>query len=200
METKTKRFVVEFARKVVEKFVKTGTVPEIPKNYPKELSAKRGVFVTLFKKEKGKENLRGCIGLPLPKDSVINNLREAAVGACQDPRFPPLEEKELKKLVIEISILSEPKRIKAKKEKLLEKIEPHKDGLIITKGGRCGLFLPQVWEQLPDKREFLDNLCLKAGLIPNVWMLEGTTLDKFQVEIVREDELLSREDAEHSHK
>jgi len=200
METKTKRFIVEFARKVIENFVKKKITLEIPKNYPEELDAKRGVFVTLFKKEKGKENLRGCIGLPFPKGIVINNLREAAVGACQDPRFPPLEETELKNLVIEISILSEPKRIKAKKEKLLDKIEPHKDGLIIKRGANCGLFLPQVWEQLPDKREFLTNLCFKAGLMPRDWMLEGTTLDKFQVEMIREDELLSREDDEHSNK
>jgi len=188
METKTKRFVVQFARKVIENFVKTGTVSEIPKNYPEELNAKRGIFCTLFKKEKRKENLRGCIGLPLPRDSAINNLREAAVGACQDPRFPPLEEKELKNIIIEISILTEPKRIKASKEKILEKIEPNKDGLIITRGARSGLFLPQVWEQLPNKADFMTNLCFKAGLLPGDWMLEGTTLSKFQVEIIREDE------------
>lgn len=188
MDVKTKRFVVEFARKVIEIFVKTGTVLEIPKKYPEELNKKRGVFVTLFKKEKGKENLRGCIGLPLPKDSEINNLREAAVGACRDPRFPPLEENELKSVIIEISILTEPKKIKAGKEKILEKIEPHKDGLIITRGARSGLFLPQVWEQLPDKVDFMTNLCFKAGMLPSDWMLEGTTLSKFQVEIVREDE------------
>jgi uncharacterized protein len=189
METKTKRFVVEFARKVIENFVKSGTVIEIPKKYPEELNAKRGVFCTLFKKEKGKENLRGCIGLPFPRDSAINNLREAAVGACQDPRFPALEEKELKNLVIEISLLSEPKRIKEKAERCLDKIEPHKDGLIITRGANCGLFLPQVWEQLPDKREFLANLCFKASLMPTDWMLDETTLYKFQVEIIREDEI-----------
>jgi AmmeMemoRadiSam system protein A len=188
METKTKRFVVEFARKVVENFVKTGEVLEIPKDYPEELDAKRGVFCTLFKKERGKESLRGCIGLPFPRDSVINNLREAAVGACQDPRFPPLEEKELKNLVIEVSILSEPVKIKAKKEKCLGEIECKKDGLIITRGARSGLFLPQVWEQLPDKADFMTNLCFKAGLLPGDWMLEGTTLSKFRVEIIREDE------------
>ena len=186
METQTKRFVIEFARKVIENFVKNESVLEIPKKYPKELESKRGVFVTIFKNE----NLRGCIGYPYPTQSAIKNLREAAVGVTRDPRFPPLRKNELDEIVVEVSVLTEPKLIEVKKkEKYLERIEPHKDGLIIKKDMRSGLFLPQVWEQIPDKIEFLSNLCLKAGLSPDEWMSDGISIYKFQVEFVKEDEL-----------
>jgi len=190
MKVETKRFLIKFVRDVIENFVKSETILDIPKNYPEELKLKRGVFVTLYKKEKDEEALRGCIGLPYPTQSLIQNLREAAIGATQDPRFEKLKEEELEDLVIEISVLNEPKKIEVKKpEQCLSKIECHKDGLIIKKGLRSGLFLPQVWEQLPDKREFLLNLCLKAGLSPHEWKSDGTILYKFQVEVIRESEL-----------
>ncbi|MFH0711120.1 MAG: AmmeMemoRadiSam system protein A [Candidatus Aenigmatarchaeota archaeon] len=186
METQTKRFVIEFARKVIENFVKNENVLEIPKDFPEELKSERGVFVTIFKNGE----LRGCIGYPYPTQSAIKNLREAAVGVTRDPRFPPLKKGELEEIVIEVSILTEPKLIEVKKSKeYLERIEPHKDGLIIKNDMRSGLFLPQVWEQLPDKIEFLTHLCLKAGLSSDEWISDGTTIYKFQVEFVKEDEI-----------
>jgi hypothetical protein len=198
MEVETKRFLIKLAREVIESFVKSGNILEIPKNYPAKLNVKRGVFVTLFKREKGskgikgskEEKLRGCIGLPYPQQSIIKNLREAAVSVTQDPRFGELREEELKDVVIEVSVLSKPKKIEVKKpEEYLKRIEPHKDGLIIKKDLRSGLFLPQVWEQLPNKKVFLANLCLKAGMMANEWMSEGAILYRFQVEKIREDEL-----------
>jgi len=193
MKFETKRFLIRYARGVIEMFVKNGDVLDLPKNCPEELKEKKGVFVTLFKKEKAREKevLRGCIGLPYPQQSIIKNLRDASISATQDPRFEELREDELEDIIIEISILSEPKRIDTKPEKYLDKIEPHKDGLIIKRDIRSGLLLPQVWEDLPDKIEFLSHLCLKAGLLLNEWMREGTTLYKFQVERIREDELES---------
>ena len=190
MEIEAKKFAVKFARDVIENFVKNKTILKIPKNYPQELNSKKGVFVTLFKKENGNEILRGCIGLPYPQKSSIKNLQEAAIGATMDLRFNPLQEQELKDLIIEISVLDEPKKIEAKKpQEYLKKIVPYKDGLIIEKNKRSGLFLPQVWETFSDKTKFLFNLCLKAGLSPNDWMLDGITLYKFQIEKIREDEL-----------
>jgi hypothetical protein len=186
MEIETKRFAIQFARKVMENFVKSKTVLEIPKDCPEELKPKKGVFVTLFKNRE----LRGCIGYPYPTESAIKNLREAAMGVTRDPRFPPLKERELKDLVIEVSVLTEPKLIEVKKPKeYLEKIKPHEDGLIIKKGLSSGLFLPQVWEQLHDKVEFLANLCLKASLSADEWMSAGVSIYKFQVEFVKEDEI-----------
>jgi AmmeMemoRadiSam system protein A len=184
MEVETKRFVIKFARNAIESFVKEKIVLEIPRDFPKELNSKRGVFVTLFKNGE----LRGCIGYPYPTQIAIKNLREAAIGVTHDPRFPELEEDELKEVVIEVSLLSEPVRIKGKPKEYLKKIEPFKDGLIIKKDRRSGLFLPQVWEQIPDKVGFLSHLCLKAGLFSGDWISDKITLYKFQVEIAREDE------------
>jgi hypothetical protein len=190
MKEETKRFVVEFARKVIEDFVKSGKIINLPEKYPEELNSKKGVFVTLYKKEKGKEMLRGCIGLPYPNKSIIENLREAAVAATLDPRFEKLKPEELKDIVIEVSVLTRPEKIQAKVPKdFLEKIKPFQDGLIIQKNGRSGLFLPQVWKEIPDKQKFLFNLCLKAGLSPYDWMLDGVALYKFNVEKIREDEI-----------
>ena len=68
----------------------------------------------------------------------------------------------------------------------LKAIRPKKDGLIIRYGTNTGLFLPQVWEQLPDPEQFLDNLCIKAGLPPGMWKEKGVKLFKFHVQVFEE--------------
>ena len=155
-------FLVKFARETVSRFVRGEDTP-LPESYPKEFDEKRGVFVTLEKYPSGE--LRGCIGLPYPEKPLIDAVRDAACSAARDPRFPPLREEELDKITVEVSVLTEPEKIEFKNpEELLQKIEPGKDGLILKKGWSSGLFLPQVWEQLPEKLQFLENLCYKAGL------------------------------------
>ena len=74
-----------------------------------------------------------------------------------------------------------------KGEKLLDKIEPEKDGLILKRAWFSGLFLPQVWEQLPDKIEFLENLCYKAGLSDkDAW--KTADIYRFRVQAFKEKE------------
>lgn len=185
MEDATRRFVLELARKAVEAFVKTGKVVDC-KDYPEELKVEKGVFVTLYK-GRDKE-LRGCIGVPYPKGLLIDNLIEAATSACRDPRFEPLKEEELKDIILEISILSTPQLIKTKKpQEYLKKIEPNKDGLILKRGMNAGLFLPTVWKQIPEKEDFLSNLCMKAGLLPDSWLMDGIELYKFGAEVISEE-------------
>lgn len=174
-------FLVKFARQTIASFVRHRET-NLPKKYPKEMDELRGVFVTL---EKNGE-LRGCIGLPYPEKPLIDAVRDASCSAARDPRFPPLTEKELDRITIEVSVLTVPEQIRFKTpEELLEKIEPGKDGLILKKGWTSGLFLPQVWEQLPDKLSFLGNLCYKAGLSdPNCW--KKAEIFRFRVQAFKE--------------
>ena len=120
-------------------------------------------FVTL----KRKGLLRGCIGSIYPTKPLILDLIDNAKNAAfQDSRFIPLEPHELNDLEISISILSSIERIQFKDERdLLSKIYPH--GIILSEGDKRAVYLPVVWEQLPEKDIFLNSLKEKAGLPSN---------------------------------
>lgn len=127
--------------------------------------------------------LRGCVGF-LARRSIIENLRDAAVEVCKDSRFFPVCESELEGMSVEISVLSDAETINAgSPEGLLEKISAGRDGLIIEKDGRSGLFLPQVWKEIPEKKEFLRCLCEKAGLPKDEWK-NGAKIRKFSAEVL----------------
>lgn len=177
-------YLVRLAREVVKDFA-AGKKREYKFTEP-WLLEKRGVFSTLHSYPDGE--LRGCVGFPLPVLPLGEALVQSAIGACTDERFEKISEKELDKIIVEVSVLSEPELIKAKNpEDLLEKIRPHKDGLILKHGCFSGLFLPQVWEQIPNKRDFLDNLCLKAGLPLGYWKLPESRIYRFSATIFKEE-------------
>lgn len=119
-------------------------------------------FVTL----KIKGRLRGCIGTleahrPLVNDVVHN----AAASALEDPRFPALTLDEEARTTIDISVLTTPEPVLfTSEDELLAQLTANEDGLIIESGFQRATFLPSVWENLPDKRQFLDQLKLKAGI------------------------------------
>jgi AmmeMemoRadiSam system protein A len=148
-------------------------------------SEKRGTFVTLT--ENGA--LRGCIGHIIPQESVIEGIRENAINAAfRDPRFPPLSKAEWKRVRVEISILTDPTPLDyTDAVDLLNRLRPGIDGLIIKKGFNQATFLPQVWEQLPDKKEFLRHLCLKAGLDRDAWKHDKLEVLVYQVQAFEED-------------
>ncbi|MFH0832727.1 MAG: AmmeMemoRadiSam system protein A [Candidatus Aenigmatarchaeota archaeon] len=176
-----KKFLLSLARSTIENVVKRKRI-EKPYSYPQKFNENHGIFCTINKNNE----LRGCIGLPYPVKSVIDALIDAAQSVCEDPRFPPLSEKELKKIKIEISILTEPEMIMVNRpEEYLEKITKE-DGLIIRYGPYEGLFLPQVWEQIPGKKDFLDNLCIKAGLTTDMWLDPRAKIYKFSALIISE--------------
>lgn len=178
-----KDFVLKLAREAIESYVKNGIRIAIPKNYSKELNEKRGVFVTLYQKDN--KELRGCMGIPYPEMPLIEALIEASVCVCTDPRFEPLKPEELKKIFIEVSILTKPESIKAKDIK--KEVKIGKDGLIIKKGFQGGLFLPQVpVEQNWNMDEYLENLCYKAGMTADSWLDPDCKLYKFETEILKE--------------
>jgi AmmeMemoRadiSam system protein B/AmmeMemoRadiSam system protein A len=147
------------------------------KNYDLNLPA--AVFVTLRRHGE----LRGCVGTVEPQFSLWEAVRHFARSAAfEDTRFQPLEQAELKDIRVEISILSPPQRIKDAGE-----IVPGRDGVIVRNGRHSGLFLPEVWESLPDKTSFLDTLCSqKAGLPPGCWKDPSVELRVFRSEAFSE--------------
>jgi hypothetical protein len=136
------------------------------------------VFVTWTRQD---GELRGCIGTTAPRETLGNAVaRYAALSACEDPRFPAVSEGELAGLRAEISVLSAPRPARP------EDIRPGL-GVIVGRGARQGLFLPQVWGQLPDKDEFMAHLCEhKAGLPAGAWKEAGAELSTFTVTAFQE--------------
>lgn len=166
-------FLLRLARRTVEDFVfKRKT--QVPEHDP-DLDKKAGVFCTIHKNGR----LRGCIGLPYPVKPIIEAVVYASWSACEDPRFPILSKEELDDIKIELSILSQPQRIR------VEEIRKG-DGVILKYGDCSALFLPQVWKQLKSKEEFLTHLSLKAGLSPDMWKNPETEFYKFSVQILEE--------------
>ncbi len=191
---------VQLARKAIEECLNNGIKIE-PSNLPKIFSEKRGVFVTLNTPktpylntgtvqgiEHSKE-LRGCIGRPYPVLPLGEAIIVSAINAARDdPRFSPVKPEEINDLVIEVTVLTIPKRINSKPKELPEKIVIGRDGLIVATGMCSGLLLPQVAvEHGFDCTEFLCQTCMKAGLMPDAW-LNGAEVYSFEGQIFEEIE------------
>ncbi len=153
-------------------------------DFAKQLAEKRASFVTLKKNQQ----LRGCIGMleatrPLIEDVAGN----AFAAAFRDSRFDSVSTDEINEISIQISILSKPEPIEFTTEKeLLGKLQPNIDGLILTKGVQRGTFLPSVWESLPNPKDFLDQLKLKAHIDKDEWT-EQIKILRYQTEIIEEN-------------
>ncbi|MEO8559462.1 MAG: AmmeMemoRadiSam system protein B, partial [Rhodospirillales bacterium] len=160
--------LLDAVRAAIDYGIKNGKQPHVTlQNVPRPLLAMRATFVTLTLHGQ----LRGCIGSYIAHRSLIIDVMESAYKAAfSDPRFPPLTAEELAQLDIEISILSTPRPIEFKRQdQLLAALRPDKDGLIIDDSGRRALFLPKVWEAVPQPQEFLAHLKTKAGLPADHW-------------------------------
>jgi hypothetical protein len=146
--------------------------------------ARCGTFVTL----KHKGQLRGCIGSLSASDPLAEGVRRNAINAAfHDPRFSPLTEKELGQVEIEVSVLTEPQALAfGDPEDLLRKLRANVDGVIIRQGYASATFLPQVWEQLPKKEDFLGHLCIKAGLPRDAWKSGKLEVSTYQVQYFEE--------------
>lgn len=150
-------------------------------DFPPELKEKRATFVTLEKHHQ----LRGCIGMleavrPLAEDIAEN----AFAAAFNDTRFPPLDVHELSELEIHLSILSTSEAMSFNSEQdLLAQLQPGIDGLILQEGYRRGTFLPSVWEQLPEPKQFLRHLKQKAGFSTDYWS-DSIQVFRYRVEAI----------------
>jgi hypothetical protein len=181
--------LVRTARTAITKYLESKQVIKAPNEATEKLRRKSGVFVTL-NKIKPVHELRGCIGFPYPEDALINStIRAAIYAATEDPRFPPLSLKEFgTSIVTEVTALTQPQVLQAQDRKTLpDMIQVGRHGLIVEGLGTSGLLLPQVpteWNW--DASEFLMNCCLKAGLPPDSWLLDGVEVKVFEGEIFEE--------------
>lgn len=148
------------------------------------LQEKWGTFICL----KINGQLRGCIGSLTATESIVEGVRHNAVNAAfEDPRFPPLAGEELESIKVEVSVLTAPRPLEyTDGEDLAARLVKGEDGLIIRKGIHSATFLPQVWEQLPDPRQFLSHLCQKAGLAGDAWQREKLSVQTYRVQYFTE--------------
>jgi len=182
------KYMVKLARATIEAELGLREAPSRD-DAPKVTQEKCGVFVTLNKVGAGSHSLRGCIGYPYPVKSLLDALTESAVNAAfDDPRFPPVKASEMERIIVEISVLTPPETIRvATPREHSGHVKVGEDGLIVSRGMRRGLLLPQVATEWGwDQEEFLSQCCLKAGLPPDAWLLEGTEVQRFQAIIFAE--------------
>jgi uncharacterized protein len=155
---------------------------------PRVFDEARGVFTTL--RRSGAGELRGCIGYTLPVFPLrIGIPRTAAGAALEDPRFPPVTRPELKRLTVEVSLLTFPEPLPARRPKdRPSHVRIGRDGLIVKWRRAEGLLLPQVAvEQHWNAEEFLSETCGKAGLPFDAWLRPETEVWRFGSEVFGED-------------
>lgn len=186
-----KKELLKLARQTLETYLATGQKPKVNADImSKALTKKQGCFVTLNKNGQ----LRGCIGHILPQEELYKCVIDNAVNAAvNDRRFKPVTYDELKDIEVEISVLTVPERVPfANGQDLKEKLEPMKDGVVLKRGWHQSTYLPQVWEQLPDKEMFLSRLCIKGGMQPTCWQDNTTQVYKYNA-IVFDESMLEGE-------
>ncbi len=180
LNTEQKNILLNIARTTVESFIRTGKVEEYVIN-DEELKERRGVFVTIHKNGK----LRGCIGQIIPSEKPLwQAVSDMAISACcEDSRFDPVFKEELSELGYEVSVLSVPERIDN-----WQHIELGKHGVIVRKGTKMGVFLPQVATETGwTKEELLDNLCeSKAGLGSSCYKDSDVDIEVFTAQVFSE--------------
>jgi len=177
LDENDKRELLPIARATFREYLTTGFMPPGAPDR-KSLLEPRGAFVTLHVGG----DLRGCIGRVDADTPLYLAVEQLAVAAAtRDPRFDPLRAEELSDTRVEISVLSPVTSGKP------EDVEIGKHGLVVTRGVRRGLLLPQVAiEHKLDRDRFLDETCAKAGLPPGAWKEPGTILQLFTADVFKE--------------
>jgi AmmeMemoRadiSam system protein B/AmmeMemoRadiSam system protein A len=171
--------LLEIARSSIEEYLKSGKKIELGENDPL-LKEKMGAFVTL--NEDG--HLRGCIGSLVGKEPLYLTVRDMAIeAATDDPRFREVSLPEMHNIEIEISVLSPMEKIDSP-----DQIIMGTHGVLIRKGFRSGVFLPQVATETGwSKEEFMSELCTqKAGLPADAWKDKSTDIYIFTAEVFSE--------------
>ena len=151
----------------------------LPEAESPELNQPGACFVTLTKEGQ----LRGCIGSLEARRSLRDDVRaNACAAAFRDPRFARLSREDFPRVQVEISLLSKPQPLTfSGEEDALGQLLPNVDGVVLEIGNHRSTFLPQVWDQIPEPRQFLAQLKLKAGLPPAFWSAE-LRLSRYQVQ------------------
>ncbi len=179
LSDEAKKKLLEIARRSIEQYLKKREFPRLLV-MEGELLEKGAAFVSLHK---GGE-LRGCIGFTEPVRPLYETVCQSAIfAATQDPRFHPLTLSELEEIDLEISVLSPLEKVENPQE-----IRVGYHGLMICRGTRRGLLLPQVATEYGwDRNTFLSQTCRKAGLPPEAWK-QDTEIYCFHCEVFGEEE------------
>lgn len=150
----------------------------------KDFSEKLGCFVTIHKDNE----LRGCIGYITTEEALYDSLPKLAVAAAKhDPRFPPVTKKEFDEGVqIEVSILSIPRRIGDSNHEKQASFIGGETGLIVQRGWKSGVLLPQVFDKNTYPDEALAMTCDKAELKADAWKEKETSVFTFTANIFQE--------------
>jgi AmmeMemoRadiSam system protein A len=176
-----KQFLLNLARESAEKYLKEGKRIEInEKEVPNNLKDKKGCFVTFIEDEQ----LRGCIGYIIPEKPLYECVIDNAINAAtKDIRFSPVNYSEMKKIKIDVSVLSVPFLLEHNNsEELLSKLKPLEHGVILQRGEYQSTYLPSVWNQIPDKEDFLSNLCIKGNMEAECWKDTKTEVYIYEAE------------------
>jgi len=178
-----KKRLLAVARKTIEHSLEKRQVYALPKDRVSDkLLEHRASFVTL----KINKSLRGCIGSLEATRTLIEDVsHNAHAAAFKDTRFNPMNTSEFKDVDIHIYVLSKPEPMEVSSEvDLLKSIRPHIDGLVLKEQGRRATFLPSVWEQIPDPKEFLVALKQKAGFTENYWS-STICFERYSTELIK---------------
>ncbi len=161
--------LIKLAKKTVDEYVLNGKVIEPPENPVPEMVEKAGVFVSL----KIKGELRGCIGTfqPTTENVAAEIIQNAISAATQDPRFMPVNSRELESIDYSVDVLSEPEKVNSKKE-----LDTRKFGVIVKSGERKGLLLPDL-EGVDTVDDQIGIASMKAG----IYLEENIELYRFEV-------------------
>ena len=176
-----RQYLLKLAREAIARHLREEDPATIDLDtLPDSLSCDGACFVTLTKHGA----LRGCIGSLEARRPLVLDVRENAVAAAfHDPRFPPMRLEELDDLHVEVSVLSSPQPLSYDgPDDLIAQLRPGVDGVVIERGWNRATFLPQVWEKLPDPRQFLEHLCVKAFLPADAYRSPGLDVYTYQVE------------------
>lgn len=177
--------LVKMARQALEKRLLEKKTIELD-NLPKELMKNQGAFVTLHDTKK---ELRGCIGYPYPKQSLAAAVRDSTIqSALFDLRFKSIKKEELDNILIEITILGEPKLIEGDPKDRPKQVDITKHALFVEFRTFSGFLLPQVpIEEGWDAEMFLGQACFKAGLSPDTWLSAEVKIYKMETQIFKEE-------------
>ena len=181
LSTEERSILLRLARQALENGVRRQPFGALDLDaLPVRLREPGASFVTLTEREL----LRGCVGSLEAYQPLAQDVREHAIAAAlEDYRFPPVSPEEVAWIKIEISRLTAPVPLEYEKPEDLPKLlRPGIDGVVLRDGLRRATFLPQVWEKLPDPREFLGHLCMKMGVDANTWRYHKLQVYTYQVE------------------
>lgn len=197
-----KKYILTLAHQAIEHYLATGTKlvlgananASVPLRAPINgvLIEPRACFVTL---KKNIVELRGCIGHVEAFQSLyLDVIDNATAAAFEDARFFPVTKDELPEIEIEVSVLTVPQLLVRANSSLplhgdgvIDVIRVGVDGVIVKKGDKSATYLPQVWDEMLEKHNFLSSLCLKAGLEPDDWQKPGIEIYTYQVESITDE-------------